>query len=46
LGWRKIKTGNPDGATNLFAAFCEAVANNLLVHVFADGQHVSMMYLV
>jgi astacin len=46
LGWRRIKTGNPDGVTNMFAAFCEAVANNLLVHVFADGQNVSIMYLV
>lgn len=45
LGWRKIKTGNPDGVTNMFAAFCEAVANNLLVHVFADGQNISVMYL-
>ena len=45
LGWRKIKTGNPDGVTNMFAAFCEAVANNLLVHVFADGQNVSIVYL-
>ncbi|MGB7924385.1 MAG: Dot/Icm T4SS effector Zinc-dependent metalloprotease LegP [Pyrinomonadaceae bacterium] len=46
LGWRKIKTGAPDGVTNMHAAFCEATANNLRVNVFADGQFVSIMYLL
>lgn len=45
LGWRKIKPKAADGVTNMFAAFCEAVANNQRVHVFADGQNISIMYL-
>jgi astacin len=45
LGWRKIKTGAADGVTNMLAAFCEAVANNIRVHAYADGQNVSIMYL-
>jgi hypothetical protein len=45
LGWRKIKPKAANAATNMFHAFCEAVANNLRVHVFADGQFVSIMYL-
>lgn len=38
LGWRKLKPNAADGVTNMFVAFCEAVANNLRVHVFADAQ--------
>jgi astacin len=44
LGWRRIKTGSPDGITNMFEAFCDAAATNKLVHVFADGANVSIMY--
>lgn len=44
LGWRKIKPNAADGVTNMFSAFCEAVANNLRVHVFANGQDISIMY--
>jgi astacin len=46
LGWRKLKSGAADGVTNMFVAFCEAVANNLRVHIFANGQNISIMYLV
>lgn len=45
LGWRKIKPDSTAGVTNMFCAFCEAVANNLRVHVLADGQTASIMYL-
>ena len=45
LGWRKIKTGNPDGVTNTFIALCEAVANNRTVNVFSDGSNIYRVYL-
>jgi len=45
LGWRRIKDESPDGATNLFAAFCEALANNRPVHVYADDNFIYTMYL-
>jgi hypothetical protein len=38
--------GNPDGVTNMFVAFCEAVANARKVNVNIDAQHVYIMYLV
>lgn len=44
LGWRKLKPNAADAITDMFATFCEAVANNLRVHVFADGQNLSIMY--
>jgi hypothetical protein len=46
VGWRKIKTGKADGVTNMFSAFCEAVANNQKVTIQADGQLIYIMYLV
>lgn len=46
LGWRKIKPESPDGVTNMFIAFCEALANNHKVHVYADGTFVYSMYLL
>jgi immune inhibitor A len=46
IGWRKIMAGNPDGVTNMFVAFCEAVANARKVNVNIDAQHVYIMYLV
>jgi len=46
LGWRRIKTGAPDGVTNIFSVFCEAVANSKKVNVFADASVVSIAYLV
>jgi immune inhibitor A len=46
LGWRKVKPSAPDGVTNLFSLFCEAVANGQLVTVYADGSEVSIAYLV
>lgn len=45
LGWRKIKTGAPDGVTDLFSLFCEAVANIKTVTVYADASVVSIAYL-
>ena len=45
LGWRKIKTGNPDGVTNTFITLCEAQANNRTVNVFADGSTIHRVYL-
>jgi len=46
MGWRKIKTGSSDGITNMFAAFCEAKANNRKVNVYADGSTVYRMELL
>lgn len=46
IGWRRIMPGNPDGVTNMFAAFCEAVAHSRKVHVNVDEQYVYIMYLV
>lgn len=44
LGWRKLRPRAADGVTNMFAACCEAVAANQRIHVFADGQDMSIMY--
>jgi immune inhibitor A len=41
LGWRKIKTGTPDGITNMLVLFSEALANNNNVDVYADDTSVS-----
>jgi immune inhibitor A len=37
LGWRRIRPGAADGVTNVFNACCEAAANNLKVHAYADA---------
>jgi C1A family cysteine protease len=46
LGWRQIQSGAPDGVTNMFFAFCEALANNRRVHVYADDKLIYTMYLI
>lgn len=46
IGWRKIKTGKPDGVTNTFTALCEAKANNRNVHVLMDGTFIYRIQLV
>ena len=46
LGWRQIQSGAPDGVTNMFVAFCEALANNRQVHVYADDKLIYTMYLI
>ncbi len=46
IGWRKIETGSANGITNMFIAFCEAVANNKKVHVYMDGSSVYRMELI
>ena len=46
LGWREIKAGSADGVTNCLIGFCEAVANNQKVHVYADTSTVHRMQLV
>ena len=45
LGWRKIKTGNPDGVTNMLIALSEAKANNRTTNVYADGSTIERVYL-
>lgn len=45
IGWRKVKTGAPDGVTNLFYMLCEALSNGKNVHVFADANLISIAYL-
>lgn len=46
LGWRKVKTGAPDGMTNLFDMLCQALANGKKVNVYADANVISIAYLV
>lgn len=41
LGWRKIKTGAPDGITSMLVLFSEALAKNHNVDVYADDTSVS-----
>ena len=37
LGWKKIKTGQADGVTNLFVLLCEAHAKGRTVNVLIDS---------
>lgn len=46
LGWRRIKTGNTDGVTNMHALFSYASANNRKVTVYADADFVYRAYLL
>lgn len=46
LGWRKIAPKAPDGVTDVFSIFCDALANNRLVSVFVDATTVSIAYLL
>ena len=46
LGWRRIKTGSPDGVTNLHIMFGQALANNRKVHVYADNRFVYRAQLI
>lgn len=46
LGWRKIKTGAPDGVTNMFDLFCEALANGKRVSVYADASNLFQSYVI
>ncbi|GAB4365156.1 MAG: hypothetical protein Kow00121_01490 [Elainellaceae cyanobacterium] len=46
LGWRRIKDGASDGVTNILTGLSAAVANNRLVHVYADGDFIYTMYLL
>ena len=46
FGWRKIKPDTDDGSTNVFAACCEAVANNRRMHALMDGQNIFRVQLV
>lgn len=39
LGWRRIKTGAPDGCTNLLLLMSAAKANNRMVHVDIDASN-------
>jgi astacin len=45
LGWRKISTGNADGITNNFIAFCGARAKSRTVSVYADGTNIYRVLL-
>jgi immune inhibitor A len=46
VGWRRIQDAAADGVTNLFAAFCDALATGHNVHVCADATFIYTMYLV
>ena len=48
IGWRRIRTGAPDGVTNLFLMFNAAKANGRTVNVFLtddSDQFASIAYL-
>lgn len=40
LGWKRIKDGAADGATNLFVMLSAAKANDRIVNVFIDGDNL------
>ena len=47
LGWKRIKTGSPDGVTNIYMQMNAARANNRKVHVQIDGNNqITAAYLL
>lgn len=45
IGWRRIKEKSPDGVSNIFSLCCQAVADDLKVHVYADKEFMYVIYL-
>ncbi len=45
VGWRKIRPQNPNGATNLFYAACEARANGMTTTVETTKQEILQLYV-
>jgi C1A family cysteine protease len=46
LGWRKIQAGASDGITNMLTLFAQAVAKNMKVTIYVDGDFVYQAYLL
>lgn len=45
IGWRRIKEKSTDGVSNILHLCCQAVADGLKVHVYADNKFVYVVYL-
>lgn len=47
VGWRKVRTGNPDGATNVHVALTAGRANGRTVTVVTDAgdANIEQVYL-
>jgi len=45
IGWRKIKTGNKDGCTNIFVLLCAAKANNRTINVYIVDNVIERAYM-
>lgn len=48
LGWRKIRTGNNDGVTNMYTLFNSAKGGGRRVNVYLDSgtNQITIAYLV
>ena len=44
-GWKKIKTGNTDGVTNVFVTLCTAKANDRNVDVYIVDDEIERVTL-
>lgn len=44
-GWKKVKTGNDDGVTNVFAVLTTANANDSTVDVFIDDNVIQQVVM-
>ncbi len=40
IGWRRIRTGSPDGVSNLFAICCQAQVSGRKVNVYIDNNYL------
>ena len=40
LGWRRIRTGSPDGVSNVFRVCCEAQASSKKVNAYVDDVYL------
>jgi DNA-binding transcriptional LysR family regulator len=40
IGWRRIRTGSPDGVSNVFAICCKAQVSGKKVNVYIDDGHL------
>ena len=46
VGWRRVRTGSPDGVTNMFIGLCDALANGRKIRAEIDRQFLYSMYVV
>lgn len=40
IGWRRIRTGSPDGVSNVFQVCCQAMASGGKVNLYIDGTYL------